>query len=170
MNTLKEEEPNIDRSIQTVRDLFEMSSKVLDQRGTTGAFHHMIRRKATIAEYRHWLRVVEGHKCQSIGLYLGMVCLAKVLKPNSRIEKNKKISWVIMCRSSTFERPEKRRKVGTTFAPMHSSPPSTSQSNFKGSFQTPGGFKSRTKTEKAEPTVPPFRIPRQKWLKGKYRF
>ena len=27
-NTLKEEEPNIDRTIQTVRDLFEMSSKV----------------------------------------------------------------------------------------------------------------------------------------------
>jgi len=72
---------------------------------------------------------------------------------------NKKRKWQSF---SIFERPEKRQKVGTTYAPRHLSAPSTSQSNFKGSFQTPGGFKSRTRTEKAEPTVPPFRIPRKK--------
>ena len=33
---------------QTVRDSFAMPSEVLDQIGRTGAFHHFIRRKATI--------------------------------------------------------------------------------------------------------------------------
>jgi len=173
MNTLKEEEPNIDRSIQTVRDLFEMSSKVLDQCGRTGAFHHMIRRKATIADTG--LESLKDISAKVLDLPLsGDGVFGKGLEAKLKDRKeqkdqlsdlvpelfdNKKRKWQP---SSTFERPEKRQKVGTTYAPRHSSAPSTSQSSFKGSFQTPGGFKSRTSTERAQPAVPPFRIPRKK--------
>ena len=48
LQQLNQESPNLDSMTQTVRDSFAMSSKVLDQIGRTGAFHHFIRRKATI--------------------------------------------------------------------------------------------------------------------------
>ena len=48
LQQLNQESPNLDSMTQTVRDSFAMSSKVLDQMGRTGAFHHFIRRKATI--------------------------------------------------------------------------------------------------------------------------
>ena len=47
---LQENNPNIDRAVQTVRDLFAISNKALDQAGRTGAYQHMIRRKAAIAD------------------------------------------------------------------------------------------------------------------------
>ena len=46
LNDLKEDSVNVDRSIQSVRDIFDMSTKSLDQMGRAGAFHHIIRRKA----------------------------------------------------------------------------------------------------------------------------
>ena len=48
LQQLNQECSNLDSMTQTVRDSFSMSSKVLDQIGRTGAFHHFIRRKATI--------------------------------------------------------------------------------------------------------------------------
>lgn len=50
LTTLKEKEVNIDRATQEVRDLFDMSTKALDQAGRAGAFHHMIRRKAAVSD------------------------------------------------------------------------------------------------------------------------
>lgn len=50
LNKLKEKDVKVDDSIQTVRDIFSMSTKALDQVGRTGAFHHMIRRKAAVTE------------------------------------------------------------------------------------------------------------------------
>ncbi|KAL4234844.1 hypothetical protein ACF0H5_006485 [Mactra antiquata] len=49
MTNLQQNDPNIDRAVQTVRDLFEISSKCLDQAGRADAFHHLIRRKAASA-------------------------------------------------------------------------------------------------------------------------
>ena len=48
LEELKSENPNVDLSIQTVRDVFATSTRTLDQLGKTGAFGHMIRRKATV--------------------------------------------------------------------------------------------------------------------------
>lgn len=45
LNTLQEKDVNVDRAVQNVRDLFDISNKALDQAGRAGAFHHMIRRK-----------------------------------------------------------------------------------------------------------------------------
>ena len=50
LEELKTENPNIDLAIQTVRDAFAMSTKTLDQLGRTGAYSHIIRRKATIVD------------------------------------------------------------------------------------------------------------------------
>ncbi|VDH97162.1 Hypothetical predicted protein [Mytilus galloprovincialis] len=50
LNTLSENEVNLDKSIQVVRDIFAMSIKSLDQVVRAGAFHHLIRRKATLED------------------------------------------------------------------------------------------------------------------------
>ena len=50
MEKLNENEPNMDLIIQMVRDIFAMSVKVMDQTARAGAFHHLIRRKATLVD------------------------------------------------------------------------------------------------------------------------
>lgn len=50
LNNLKSSSPNLDEAVQNVRDIFAMSTKSLDQMSRTGAFLHLNRRKATIAD------------------------------------------------------------------------------------------------------------------------
>lgn len=50
LKTLQEKDVNIDRAVQNVKDLFDMSNKALDQTGRSGLFHHMVRRKAAISD------------------------------------------------------------------------------------------------------------------------
>lgn len=50
LNNLKSSSPNLDEAVQNGRDIFAMSTKSLDQMSRTGAFHHLNRRKATIAD------------------------------------------------------------------------------------------------------------------------
>lgn len=50
LGVLQDRNVNIDKAVQTVRDLFSMSNKALDQSGRTGAYHQMIRRKAAITD------------------------------------------------------------------------------------------------------------------------
>ena len=50
LSELGSENTNLDRATQTVRDVFAMSTKVLDQLGRTGAYDHYIRRKATMVD------------------------------------------------------------------------------------------------------------------------
>ena len=50
LNKLQSKEVNIDSTVQSVRDIFAMSTKALDQVGRTGAFHHIIRRKAAVSD------------------------------------------------------------------------------------------------------------------------
>jgi hypothetical protein len=47
---LQDKKLNIDSAIQCVRDIFAMSTKSLDQTARTGAFHHLIRRRAAMAD------------------------------------------------------------------------------------------------------------------------
>ena len=48
LDNLQSPEPNLDRAIQTFRDVFAMTTKTLDQIGKAGAYHQMTRRKAAI--------------------------------------------------------------------------------------------------------------------------
>lgn len=50
LKNLKSSSPNLDEATQNVRDLFAMSTKSLDQFARSGAFHHLVRRKATVAD------------------------------------------------------------------------------------------------------------------------
>ncbi|CAG2247894.1 unnamed protein product [Mytilus edulis] len=50
MEKLNDSEPNIDLLVQMVKDIFAMSVKSMDQTARTGAFHHLIRRKATLLD------------------------------------------------------------------------------------------------------------------------
>ena len=45
---LQQKDVNVDKSVQLVRDIFAMSNKTLDQVARCGAFHHQVRRKATM--------------------------------------------------------------------------------------------------------------------------
>ena len=50
LEELKEDNPNLDLATQTTRDIFAMSTKTLDKLGRTGAYDHVIRRKAAIID------------------------------------------------------------------------------------------------------------------------
>lgn len=59
LDGLQKSEPNIDSITQIVRDAFAISTKSLDQGARAGAFHHLIRRRATmydtgLSEYRNY--------------------------------------------------------------------------------------------------------------------
>ena len=50
LTNLKSNVTNIDSAVQTVRDIYDMSTKTLDQVGRAGAFHHIVRRKAAASD------------------------------------------------------------------------------------------------------------------------
>ena len=50
LTNLKSNVTNIDSAVQTVRDIYDMSTKTLDQVGRAGAFHHIVRRKASASD------------------------------------------------------------------------------------------------------------------------
>ena len=50
ISNLKRDSPNLDEAIQNFRDIFALSTKSLDQMARAGAFHHLIRRKAAVAD------------------------------------------------------------------------------------------------------------------------
>ena len=50
LQTLTSGDVNVDRTIQSVRDIFAMSTTSLDQVARAGAFHHLIRRKAALED------------------------------------------------------------------------------------------------------------------------
>ena len=50
LHNLQSNSPNMDQAVQNVRDIFAITTKSLDQMARTGAFHHLVRRKATVAD------------------------------------------------------------------------------------------------------------------------
>ena len=50
LTNLQSKSPNLDEAVQNVRDIFAMTTKSLDQVARAGAFHHVIRRRATIED------------------------------------------------------------------------------------------------------------------------
>lgn len=50
IENLSEENFDKDKAIQTIRDVFAMTTKGLDQLGRTGAFHHIIRRQLAMTD------------------------------------------------------------------------------------------------------------------------
>jgi hypothetical protein len=50
LTLLTDKDPNIDAAIQSTKDIFAIASHSLDQTARAGAFHHLVRRRATIAD------------------------------------------------------------------------------------------------------------------------
>ena len=50
LNELQSDNSSIDSAIQSVRDIYAMSTKALDQVGLAGPFHHIVRRKAAASD------------------------------------------------------------------------------------------------------------------------
>ena len=50
IETLSENDCDINKAIQKIRDIFAMTTKGLDQLGRTGAFHHIIRRQLAMTD------------------------------------------------------------------------------------------------------------------------
>ena len=50
LNKFQSDNLNVDSTFQSVRDIFAMSAKALDQAGRSAAFHHIIRRKAAASD------------------------------------------------------------------------------------------------------------------------
>lgn len=94
--SLKEEEPNIDRAIQTVRDIFAITTKNLDQVARAGAFHHLIRRRAAVNDTG--LSDFKGYASTVLTLPLsaeGVFGTEFDEKLKSKQEKNKQIADVL---------------------------------------------------------------------------
>ena len=74
LENLQSENPNIDRAIQTTRDVFAMTTKSLDQVAGAGAFHHMSRRKAAVYdtgldEYKDYASTIMALPLTSEGVF-----------------------------------------------------------------------------------------------------
>lgn len=96
LEELKTDKPNIDLATQTVRDIFAMSTKTLDQLGRTGAFGHIIRRKATVVDMG--LENVKDLYKQADLLPLsseGVLGTAFETKLKNRQEKNKEMKHLL---------------------------------------------------------------------------
>lgn len=96
LEELKSENPNLDLAVQTVRDVFAISTKTLDQLGRTGAHAHMICRKATIVDMG--LENVRDLSKQADLLPLthdGVLGTAFESKLKDRKEKNKEMKDLI---------------------------------------------------------------------------
>lgn len=96
LDNLQSREPNLDKAVQTVRDVFAMTTKTLDQFGRTGAYHHLARRKAAIYdtgldEYKDYSNTIMSLPLSSEGVFGSQ--FDEKLK--SRQERFKQISEVL---------------------------------------------------------------------------
>lgn len=103
LNNLSGKSPNLDEAVQNVRDIFAMSTKSLDQMSRTGAFHHLIRRKATIADSGlHEFKDLQKTALTSTLSGEGMFGVEFEKKLKDRQEKDKQLSELMPEMSKKF--------------------------------------------------------------------
>ena len=170
MGSLKEKKPNVDRAVQTVRDLYDFSAKVLDQCGRSGAFHHLIRRKAAAADtglddVREVQARVMPLPLSASGVFgKGLDEQLKCIKEQKdqlndwvpEIEKKRKFS------GNNYEKAAKRQKPSYSSKPA--APSSTvTNAQSKSSYRHNSEYRRPAATEmSSKPAVPSFRIPKKK--------
>ena len=92
LTLLEDKEPNIDQSIQCVRDTFAMTTKLLDQTARSGAFHHLIRRRAAMADTNlHDFKDIKSHLWSLPLSHTGVLGDGLEKKLKDRQELNKQI-------------------------------------------------------------------------------
>ncbi|MCW4343718.1 MAG: hypothetical protein N0E48_10205 [Candidatus Thiodiazotropha endolucinida] len=114
LQELKSDSPNVDSATQTVRDVFAMSTKILDQFGRTGAYDHFIRRKATMVDMG-LDSVKDVAKHADLLPLRGNGVLGKDFetKLKDRKEKNKEFKDLVPEISGKKETPSFKRKSST---------------------------------------------------------
>lgn len=96
LENLTQENVNLDKSIQLVRDIFAMSTKSLDQVARAGAFHHLVRRKLTMEDTG--LNDIKELKHPLVSLPLtSSGVLGEVLEQTlkDRVDKNKQLKELL---------------------------------------------------------------------------
>ncbi|KAH3790277.1 hypothetical protein DPMN_168473 [Dreissena polymorpha] len=104
LKVLTDKDVKIDNAIQCVRDIFAMNTKSLDQLGRAGAIHHLVRRKAAMADCGLYDSREVRNQIWNLPLTHEGICgsgLEQKLK--ERVEMNKQISDLL---------PEVDRKCG----------------------------------------------------------
>ncbi|XP_045166643.2 uncharacterized protein LOC123530024 [Mercenaria mercenaria] len=91
LDTLQQKDVNIDAAIQTVRDTFAISAKSLDQIARAGAFHHLIRRNATLIDtglygYKGYSHAVMSLPLRADGVF--GTDFDKKIEEKSKLRKN----------------------------------------------------------------------------------
>lgn len=91
LDTLQTDNLNVDRAVQTVRDIFAMTTKTLDQVARAGAFHHLVRRNATLidtglCDYKEYSAPVMSLPLTADGVFGTQ--FDKKLKEKSELSKN----------------------------------------------------------------------------------
>ncbi|CAG2233974.1 unnamed protein product [Mytilus edulis] len=153
MEKLNDSEPNIDLLVQMVKDIFAMSVKSMDQTARTGAFHHLIRRKATLLDTGLYAIIELNDKFVSLKLS-GDGVLGKEFeeKLKNRSKTNKQIKDLLpeLTRKSTASTSSFKRKSAVIHTSQDTDGPKVAKNGFS-NFRIPkiaakpsenkGGFK-----------------------------
>lgn len=112
LDTLQEKEVNMERAIQTVRDIFVMSTKTLDQICRAGAYHHIIRRKATmfdtgLSDYKDYSSTILSLPLSGDGVFGNQFDD----KLEAKTERNKQLAEVL----PDFNKSKTANNRGTSF-------------------------------------------------------
>lgn len=136
LQNLKGSTPNIDEAVQNVRDIFAISTKALDQFCRTGAFHHLVRRKATVADTgMHEFKDLQKAALTSPLAGEGIFGEEFEKKLKNRQEKDKQLSDLM---PEVGKRPFTKRK--SSF-PSDSSAPKKTR-NYEDSYNQRSSFRS----------------------------
>lgn len=96
LEKLTQKSPNLDAAIQCVRDIFAMSTKSLDQFSRTGAFHHLVRRRAALDDTGlHDLKDLKQQMWNLPLAHEGVFGPGLENKLKERQEKNKQLSELL---------------------------------------------------------------------------
>ena len=159
LDTLQSDELNLDRAIQMVRDIFAMSTKTLDQVGRAGAFHHLVRRNATLidtglSDYKEYSHAVMSLPLTSEGVFGAQ--FDKKLKEKSELSKH--LAEIL---PETFKKPQTvfKRKMSSATATVAKKPRSDEYRGRPGTSQNFSTYKqqSRYKAPIASKPVSSFR-------------
>ena len=110
LHNLKQIDSNMDSAVQNVKDLFEISTRTLDQLGRTGAFHHIICHKAAASDSG----LADLKDVQAKVMYLTLTgdgVFGKGLEQQIRVckEQKKQLKDILTDWPDNNARPQKRR-------------------------------------------------------------
>lgn len=175
LENLQRDPPNLDEAVQNVRDIFAMSTKSLDQIARTGAMHHLIHRKATVADTGlHQFKDLQKTALTAPLSGEGVFASEFEKKLKDRQEKDKQLSDLM---PEFSKKPFLKRKNSDSAESSsqkrarHSEDFKSKSSNYPSSFQKPskGSYHSsvnRNNFSKNFNSVSSFRFPRGKSSKS----